>query len=391
MKRTIIWTLVVGISLATLATLWFMQNFEQVPVRRHEAPQKEARRNPYLAFERLLQQLGRPAERLESPRALDHLPAGSVLILDESRRRNVSTARAERLLDWVHNGGYLIVAAENASDDPLISRLGLSHYQPSQAQCEPGTKNDAEEEAKDGEDHDKQAAINVNLPGKGIRYRLAHYGRGLSSSSPEPAWRAGSTETRNALLHYPWGEGQITVIDDLGFIDNYGLGKLDHAELIWALLQRYQPQGKVHLASRMEIQTLWQWLADSAWMLLTSAAVLIALWLWQIVPRFGGTQLSPVDERRDLTQHLSAIGRSVWREGGVTHWLSVVRHALNKRLSLRYPDLNRMDASEKRIVLAKIADCKTKDINSALMSSQPQSAEEFTRTMQTLQRLDQRL
>ena len=141
----------------------------------------------------------------------------------------------------------------------------------------------------------------------------------------------------------------------------------------------------------MEIQTLWQWLAESAWMLLISGALLIALWLWRIIPRFGGTCPSPIDERRDLTQHLSAIGRSVWREGGVTHWLSVVRHALNKRLSLRYPDLNRMDASEKRMVLAKIADCKTRDIHSALMSGQAQSAEEFTRTMQTLQRLDQRL
>ena len=79
-----------------------------------------------------------------------------------------------------------------------------------------------------------------------------------------------------------------------------------------------------------------------------AGALLIALWLWRIIPRFGGTCPSPIDERRDLTQHLSAIGRSVWREGGATHWLTVVRHALNKRLSLRYPDLNRMDASEKR-------------------------------------------
>ena len=388
MKRRIIWSLLAIGALATLISVWFLQNFEQVPVRHREAPQKEARRNPYLAFERLLQELGRPIERLESPRSLDQLPAQSILILDESRRRNVTPARVERLLDWVHGGGYLSVAAENASDDPLLRKLGVSHYQAPQGQCAPCTKDKTEEEA---DDDDPPVEIEVTLPINQTRYRLEHFGRGLSSSSPEPAWQAGSAKERSALLHFRWGRGHITVIDDLSFVDNHSLGDHDHAELIWALLQHYQAQGKIHLASRMEIQTLWQWLAESAWMLLISGALLIALWLWRIIPRFGGTCPSPIDERRDLTQHLSAIGRSVWREGGVTHWLSVVRHALNKRLSLRYPDLNRMDASEKRMVLAKIADCKTKDIHSALMSGQAQSAEEFTRTMQTLQRLDQRL
>ena len=388
MKRRIIWSLLAIGALATLISVWFLQNFEQVPVRHREAPQKEARRNPYLAFERLLQELGRPIERLESPRSLDQLPAQSILILDESRRRNVTPARAERLLNWVHSGGYLIVAAEKASDDPLLARLGVSHYQPPAGQCAPCAKNKSAEEA---DDDDLPTEIEVTLPINQTRYRLEHFGRGLSSSSPEPAWQAGTAKERNALLHFRWGRGHITVIDDLSFVDNHSLGEQDHAELIWALLQHYQAQGKIHLASRMEIQTLWQWLAESAWMLLISGALLIALWLWRIIPRFGGTCPSPIDERRDLTQHLSAIGRSVWREGGVTHWLTVVRHALNKRLSLRYPDLNRMDASEKRIVLAKVADCKTKDIHSALMSGQAQSAEEFTRTMQTLQRLDQRL
>ena len=31
MKRTIIWSLVAGLVLVTLVTVWFLQNFEQVP------------------------------------------------------------------------------------------------------------------------------------------------------------------------------------------------------------------------------------------------------------------------------------------------------------------------------------------------------------------------
>lgn len=384
MKRAIIWSLVAAMMLVTLVAVWFLQNFEQVPTSHRQPPQKEAQRNPYLALEHLLKQLDRPLKRVNSPSSLDQLAAGGVLILDENRRRNVDPARSERLLNWVHQGGYLIVAAESASDDPLLKKLGTSPYQPPQGQREPGRK-----DVDIG--LEKSATTRVLLPANNTEYRLERFGRGLVSSQPKPVWRAGLNDERNSLLHFDWGRGHITVVDDMNFLSNYRIGELDHAELLWALLQNYQPQGTIHLASRMEIQTLWQWLVESAWMLLISSAVLIALWLWQITPRFGGTLPMPIDERRDLAQHLSAIGRSVWREGGVAHWLAIVRQTVQKRLSLRYPKLTQQDASEQRIALAKIAACKTIDIASAMTSGRAQSTDEFCKAMQILQRLDQRL
>jgi hypothetical protein len=386
MKRNIIWSLVAFAVIATLGSLWFLQNFEQVPTSHWEAAQKEAQRNPYLALERLLGKLGRPVTRIESPRTLDSMTNGGVLILDENRRRNVDPARSERLLDWVHAGGYLIVAAEDIGDDPLLSKLGVSRYRPSALQCT------ADETAAPGADRQKPpAALEVSPPDSDTSYRLSHLGKGLSSALPEPAWHAGPADNRSALLHYAWGRGQITVLEGLHFLDNRQINQLDHAELIWALLQRYQPQGELRLAARMTVPTLWQWLVESAWMALISAALLIALWLWRIIPRFGGTIATPISERRDLVQHLVAIGRSVWREGGITHWLNVVRQAVHKRLSLRHPYLYRQDASEQRIALAKIAGCKTKYIQTALTSGQALAPDDFTVAMQTLQRLDQRL
>jgi hypothetical protein len=234
--------------------------------------------------------------------------------------------------------------------------------------------------------------IEASLPGSDTSYRYFRFGNGLTSSLPVPAWRAGAADDRSAIVHYAWGRGQITVFEGLQpFLGNWQIDKYDHAELIWALLQQYQPQGKIHLASRMTVPTLWQWLVESAWMVLISMALLIALWLWRIVPRFGGTLASPSLERRDLVQHLSAIGRSVWREGGIAHWLTVVRQAIHKRLSLRHPYLYRQEATEQQSALAKIAACSTKDIRLALTRGRAPTPAEFTVAMQTLQRLDQRL
>jgi len=396
MTRKIVWSLVAVAVLATLVSLWFLQNFEQVMVPMREGPQKEALRNPYLVLERLFSELGRPIKRVQSPRLLDALPANGVLILDSNRRRNVDPARAERLLDWVNRGGYLITVPESDGNDPLLTKLGLTSCRTSPKQC--GLAKEDGEDEEDADESDDSVTeperdpepIEFSLPDSTIRYRYRQPEEELLSGSPEPVWQVGAGKT-NSVFHYAWGRGQITVVDDLQAFSNWQIGNFDHAELISALLQKYQPQGKLYLASRMEVPTLWQWLIESAWTALISGALLIGLWLWWIVPRFGGTLAEATSERRDLLAHLAAIGRSVWREGGLAHWLHVVRQAVHKRLSLRHPHLGQMETDRQHALLAKMAVCPEKDIRSALTPGQARTPAEFTKAMQTLQSLNQHL
>lgn len=409
MTRRLVWSLLALVALLTLGGVWFVQNFEQVPNTHWEGPQKEALRDPYLALERLFGKLGRPVKQLKSPAALDRLPAGGVLILDDNRRRNVDAARVQRLLDWVDRGAYLIVAAEDSLNDPLNQALGITPCRFENKQCSPRKAADENDESDDEEDDgDGDASttpspkhladsdpspIEVVLPDSPIRYRYPHHYPidGLISTTPAPVWSAGADPTPDHLLHYAWGRGQITVLGDLRFLRNWQIGKPDHAELIWALVQRYQAQGPVYLATRMEVPTLWQWLTESAWMALLSAALLIALWLWHIIPRFGGLLTPARSERRDLLQHLAAIGRSVWREGGLAHWLAVVRQPLQQRLALRHPHLKQMETGRQHAALAEMTHCTSNEIRSALTPGQARTAKEFTRAMQILQSLEHRL
>lgn len=382
MSRSAIWTIVVALVLGTLATLWFLDNFERVPQKTREGMKKEALRNPYLAAERLFERLGRKPARVASPAGLDALPDGGVLILEGGRQRTVSRARAERLLGWVERGGYLIVEAESAGDDFLLQRFGVTPFKPPQGKETDGA---VPSRAKSGEIHSE-----VILPGSDVRYRVAARGRGLSAGGVSPAWRVAGPYG-DVALHYAHGRGNVTAVNRLNFLDNRGLGALDHAELGWALLQRYQPGGTLHLAVRLDHPTLWQWLADSAWMALTSAAALLGLWLWSVVPRFGGMRGASVTARRDLAQHLQAIGRSLWREGGLGHLRDVVRREVTQRLALRHPALARRLSGERYDALARLAGVDAADVKAALADDRPPSPQSFTQTMQTLQRLERKI
>lgn len=410
MTRKLIWSLIGVVALIVLVGTWFISHFEYVPVTTWQEPGKEALRDPYLALGRLTERLGRPLVRISNALALDQLTPGGVLLLDRNRRIHVNARRAEALFEWVRRGGYLIVAAESRSvDDPILERLGIEWYEPPKP--EPGQGADAGENGEKGENEQEAQAcelsdsrsdtepdvIEVRLPDRDKPLRLKRMSRwsdaSLVPTDPVPVWKAGVAETRSTVLHYDYGEGRITVFDDFDFLSNRQIGEHDHAELIWALIKRYQPQGEVRLATRLAVPSLWEWLAESASTALISGALLIAAWLWAIVPRFGGTLPSPDPERRSLAEHLSAVGRAVWRHGneGRVHWETVVRQELRTQILQRNPHIARIPASEQARILAGMSGLPETRVATVLGPPDQPSPRHFVDCVRTVQELEQRL
>ncbi|MDR2689163.1 MAG: hypothetical protein LBB76_05325 [Azoarcus sp.] len=363
----------IWVAIAAALLLWIFANIERVTVRRHEGMQEEAVQNPFLAAERLFSRLGRKMKHIRRGSEFDALVAGAngVLILKQAEH-TFTPQQAEQLLKWVEHGGYLI-AEVNVSDKAnfLAQTFGVESASP---------KNRA-----NAADH-----VEVVLPDDPLRYRLFARSRslqGLAVGGKRPQWQAG--EDGAQMLHYAHGRGNVTLVGSLSFLANGQIGQFDHAELAWALLQRYQPDGVIHLARRSKYPPLWRWLTESAWMAVISFVLLIVLWLWSVIPRFGGLRAAPEAARRDLAQHLFAIGRSLWREGGLGSLRERVRQEVAQRLALRHPALDRRPANERRAALARMSGLAERDIRKALDDKQAlPSPEDFTRTMRILQRLE---
>jgi hypothetical protein len=388
MTRQAVWIGVGALAALVLALAWFLANFEQVPVTRREAAAPEARRNPYLALERFLARMGREPVRMPRLDALDGLGAGDVLILDRNRRRVLDGAQGRRLLAWVEGGGHLIVAAELPGvDDPLAQALGVE-WAPVAAECR---ADDAAPGRAGPGTAEEPAAITAQLPGAERPLALDAGFLGLRTVQGEPAWQAAGMGSGAMLLHFARGDGQVTVLADLARLaDNLRIGRRDHAEILWALLRHYRPEGRVWLATRLEIPTLGQWLAESAWMVLVSASLLLAAWLAHVVPRFGGLAPAAAAERRSLRDHLAAMGRFLAASGGLTFLLETVRGALQARLALRHPALVALPPAERRKALARIARLPAEELRHALEAT-PRGRGGFTEAIAALQQLEQRL
>jgi len=385
-KRRIFWISFLILALAVLLGAWLSTHLVQMPVDEWTPPGKEARLNPYLALERFMTAMGRPLIR-GSAASLDELPPGGVLLLDSHRRAQLSVARRTRLLAWVEQGGYLIVSPEGPGvEDPLLAFFKVN--------CNCQAEDEKPQAAGSG--GNKAAppeSISVSIPGAARPLAADFFYTRLRAGDIPPEWRAGAPKQSDQILHFRHGAGQVTMVGSLNnFFDNQHISHRDHAELLWTLLRNYQPDPArpVILITRLGGVTLWQWLGETAWTATLSGAALIALWLWAVIPRFGPIRPEPPPGRRELREHLTAIGRYVWRVGGLAHWLEIARESCRARLALRHPGLLALPPEEQARALADLTHHPASLIAAAL--HQPAlSPQSFTLALRTLRNLERTL
>ncbi|MBK8919589.1 MAG: DUF4350 domain-containing protein [Betaproteobacteria bacterium] len=386
MKRRMVWIALALAAMLVLGSAWFLANFDQVVVDSWEQPGQEARRNRFLALEKFLGALGRTSERIADPGLLDRLPPG-VLILDSGRRGLMTPQRVRNLLAWVERGGYVITTPEAGDrSDPLLGAFDIDcTCKDSPPPPEPG--------APAAVPKKPPPRVSVSVPGSGRPLKIRYQYSNLAPGKVVPAWAAGAEGFPAQVLHYSHGRGQITVVSDLnGLFNDVTIGREDHADVLLALLETYQPDPRqpVFLLTRLAGPSLWAWLAEVAAPALVGGLVLLLVWLWQRLPRFGPVVPGLPPERRELGEHLAAVGRYVWRCGGLETWLSVAREAFQQRLTRRHPQLAVLPPGEQVAALAALSGRSHAAIAAALhqAAATPHS---FTQALYTLQRLERSL
>jgi hypothetical protein len=386
--------------LIALGAAWFFTHYERVPTRRWEAATQEAKRNPYLALERFAKRMGRPLAKLDQAQDLERLAPGGLMLLANADRDQLTPERVKAVLDWVAQGGYLIVAGDmEGESSPLLEKLGIRWQEQEATPTDDAV--DAETAEQDSPSQKEADTFQARLPGKKRALTVAlpprwKSQRFLEASTPEPAWHAGAAPhgPGAALLHYSHGRGQVTVLSSFEFLENGDIGEYDHAELIWRLMRRYAPQGPARLAASLtpsEMPGLWQWLAESAWMALASGAALILAWLWARMPRFGGTLPDVEPARRGLAEHLTAMGRAVWREGGLQPWSDLLRQDLKDNIARTHPQLLSLPEAERLDILARTGPLPPETRAALLDPAAEHDPEAFARLARAVQQVERTL
>jgi hypothetical protein len=406
-NRLAFWSIFGGAVLCVLVYLWFILNFDRVAYETRTPPGSAALRNSYLAAERLLQQLGYRVQTVQDAASLESLPPGGTLILGGERQFHLTRARVDALFRWVEQGGYLLAdTAMVGASDPILRRLDVHRSAPLRGAPQQATAQDEDDGEADVQRRREARLANspnrepprslVAIPGYGRTLRMRAGADQLAAGRIAPEWAVhgvpeGKQKTAGEeVLHFRLGRGHVALVNGLSRFGNYAIAVDDHAEVLAALCAVYQPRGEVRIMTRLAVPSLWRWLADHAQAALVSAALLLALWLWRIVPRFGVARPEAPSQRRSLIEHLRAMGRFLWRRRALEVLVDASRHNLRSRLTLRHAGLSGLTSSELAAHLAHQTGISLTAIARAL-EGDAHEPERYTATMKTLRELEQKL
>jgi len=358
---------------AVLAALgaWLYLNFERAPEREFVGYQGEARTNFLLAVARLYERMGKKTRTIRRPLQLADLPAKGTLVLARYRA-GLSTQTVERVMAWVQAGGHLIVAAEwYSSRDPILDRLEIERG-----------------EVRGRSTPTEPAA--VQLPHAPREMRVAVGNRVvLAERSPRAVYHV---EDRGGtlLLHYRHGAGQVTVLNSMSYLANSTIGLHDHAEFAWQLLGFNPAAPEIVFAPRIQTPSFVAALAEYAWPALVVAALLLAAWLWRIIPRFGPLIPDPLPVRRRLLDHLRASGLFHWNSGDVARLTAAARETCMHKIARVHPVIAGLPVPQRAARFARITGLPEDEILVAL-TGQPAEPQQFTAVIRTLQAIEERL
>jgi hypothetical protein len=361
--------LVVGVAVAALVGFlaWRLHDsFEKVEVDQDVGFQGEARVNPLLAVERLYSGMGLQARTL--PGALDTLPPTDYALLLVSPRRAISGKRLSDLKDWVHRGGRLVVALDEApSLDPLLSWFGV--HVVTAKEKDDKEKKDRTRKADKQEDGEKVATETLEMPSRSgkVRVQVALLPR-LVDERGLANFSLGSTGGQ-FLLRFFDGAGRVILLSDASFLTNDHIGQPDHARAAWAVVNAKEPPKGVWIVIREDLPSLAGLLARHAGAASASGLLLLVAWLWSAGARFGPIAPDPPRDRRSLLEHIEAAGDLLLRVGRGEDLVQSVREALLRRVEIREPEWSKLPPADLVARLAAVSGLTPRRVDAALCGS----------------------
>lgn len=384
---------------------------------------KEARRNPFLASQRLLERYSVPYDAQDGFIGLERMqwrdkPIGQqdTLILI-STYHNLHEHQLEPLWRWVEAGGRLIVSIENPFigsgehlTDRLLQRMDLNLHPsytlytddsanaedaadsdatagvPSSSECRPPVpleESPAETPPEQVQHCSWQqttvyAQLGENEPELAIGVSGDHY---LSVHSEENEVIAGDHQAAY-LVRREVGAGEIYAITSATGWTNDNIGCDDNAYLFWRLTA---DSPAVLFAINQRTPSFWRYLWQLSAVGCVALLLALGLWLWAKATRFGPTLGKAASRRRPFTDHVRASGEFILRHGGPEPLIQMLREELISRLEQRHPGFTRLSRDKQTIVAQNLTGSDQRCVRIALYHSPAQTP--FIDVVRCLQQL----
>ncbi|MEN1728454.1 MAG: DUF4350 domain-containing protein [Pseudomonadota bacterium] len=353
MKSSLSTRLLIGLALVIVAVgAWHQLSDGEYEDQRVYAPE-----NRQLTVERMhiverwFGQQGRNVEELRTLQFLNSIPANDQTLIIPYALGQYSRLEARELQQWVLRGGHLIAAApyslgeQNQSFE--LNSFGITTCR--ECLIETLENSEAEGEADASADADDEPWVNpanrriavLGLDQQALKLWSENALEVDRSSNKLKQWY--SPDGAAMAARYAFGEGEITLLPNNGWMENQRMIEADHARLALALTEHRSGTIFIQHFSVPGGLLTWLWqLAPLLWLALLAFA---ALWIWSRLPRLGAVLADPDQQINQMRERLRATARFDWRHNQGRQLMEALREEIAARAQRRYPDWHRLSLS----------------------------------------------
>ncbi|MFW6011532.1 MAG: DUF4350 domain-containing protein [Desulfosalsimonas sp.] len=390
-KNAVILFIVAAVMLAGFFLL-FEKTERKVPTPGSE----QARKNPFLAAERFLNECGITAESTDQRQILINLPPANDLIFINRLGGNLPSKRENRLIEWIGKGGTLVITHDRLwrekfqkSGNNLLDRLEVRQFDARKKAT--GDSSGQEEENNEAENAGNPCVTQdrelVRVPaGKDtfaeVRF-IPHY---ILEDASDAESKSYGGKTGTHIIDREIGRGRLIVLSDNEFLKNSNIQKKDHAFYFAGLSPE---QGKVWIQYKSRMPSFFSILWGKAPLFFISLLVFAVFFILWLTIRIGPRQ-TPVDHSsRNITEHLLAAGRFTWRHDP-DRLINDTRAGIEKKMTARYRFRNRKTREQSYDALARWTELPRDDVIFALTADIDRPAA-FVRATAILQEINSAL
>ncbi|MET1256861.1 DUF4350 domain-containing protein [Aliikangiella maris] len=318
------WVILIFSILIFLLASWFFNTFDRVAYQENIGASQEARQNPFLAAQLLLKQKRIEFETLQDFSFLSRNPGQFDTLLISSSRVGLTEQSRDILMQWVQQGGHLILLATEyfefefeSSRDKFLDSLGLRFYEMDF-------------------DHrvysDEHGVSRLVFQGYEEQTEIHFYANGYIEDISGNASFVGGTDFADQLVQYEIKSGMISVLTDFSVWENDRINKHDHAMF---LLQLIGSSPKVWLVFNPIQPSLLVLAWQKASYIVISCAVLFIAFLLSNMWRQGKLNNDAEPSHREIMQHIRAAGEFSFRQDQGLQQIQVLRELIDKNMAQR--------------------------------------------------------
>ncbi len=391
----------------------------------------QARIDPFLAAQELLQEYGHVTERKAAFTVPPDSYNGVVFVSGEG---GMPEARAHQLLAWAREGGHVVYSLAGCAPyndwgmfsglttfayagnenraDPVLQELGITMSgsadlmnvlkqkmkdldTPGAAPKETQDKSKTKTTPKSGaqkliqEPEQVPARLNDLTFGQDtfkVEFPTMHT-LSLDRFRQRDEYISGDRD-KATMISLVRGRGRVTVLTHARPLRNRYLDENDHARWLLALVG----EGPHHVQFITTLEgSFWSLLWGRAWMPLTGLAVLTLFWLWRYLPRFGPLQQADLHDTRRFADHISALGQFFHRLKRPDILLAAAADAVRARALRQHPHLVHLDDEALVDLLSDRSPLPKDRIRAAFVTTGQPASHDLLRRLQDLQALKQAL